>query len=68
MKTIGKGHWLKSVGVQRHGVITLIHKILSVLYLRNCKVKEADTWQVHSLDSVGVQHFGVTFVKPSSLM
>ena len=51
--------------MQRHGgcdldltfdlaVETLTYKILSGLYLGNCKVQEVDIWQGHWLGSVGV--------------
>ena len=36
-------------------LVTLTYKILSRLYLANCKVKEVDTWLRHWLGGVGVQ-------------
>ena len=43
-------------------VVSLISKILSGLYLRNCKVYEVDTWTLdgHWLGGVVVQNRGVT--------
>ena len=35
-------------------VVTLTYKILSGLYLRNCKALEVDTWYEHWLGIVGV--------------
>ena len=40
-------------------IVTLSLKILSGLYLRNCKVQEVDTWKAHWLEGVGVQHHGM---------
>ena len=36
-------------------IMTLTYKILSRLYLGNCKVQEVDTWKGHWLGVVGVQ-------------
>ena len=43
-------------------VVTLTYKILSRLYLENCKVWEVDTWLGYWLGGVGVQHHGVTLI------
>ena len=43
-------------------VVTLTYKILSGLYLRNCKVLEVDTWEGHWSGGVGVQHHGLTLI------
>ena len=43
-------------------VATLTYKILSRLYLRDCKVWEVDTWYEHWLGVVGVQHHGLTLI------
>ena len=43
-------------------VVTLTYKILSGLYLGNCKVWEIDTWLGHWFRVVGVQHHGMTLI------
>ena len=43
-------------------VVTLTYKILSGLYLGNCKVWEVDTWLGHWLGVVSVQCRGVTLI------
>ena len=43
-------------------IVTLTYKILSGLYLKNCKVLEVDTWYGHWLGGVGVQCHGVTLI------
>ena len=39
-------------------LVTLTYKILSGLYLGNCRLQEVDTWQGHWLGVVGVQCHG----------
>ena len=58
--------------MQRHGmtliltfdlaVVTLSLKILSGLYLGNCKVEAVDTWYGHWLGVVDVHRHGVTLI------
>ena len=43
-------------------VVTLTYKMLSGLYLGNCKVWEVDIWYGYWLGGVGVQRHGVTLI------
>ena len=43
-------------------VVTLTYKILSRVYLGNCKVQEVDIWYGHWLGVVDVQCHGVTLI------
>ena len=43
-------------------IVTFAYKILSGLYLANCKVYKVDTWYGHWLGVVGVQYHGVSLI------
>ena len=43
-------------------IVTLTYKILSGVYLGNCKVYDVDTWYGHWLGGVGMQRHGMTLI------